>query len=129
MATSGTPHGGLDAIIQRAYIDGADLTLVAYGNPADSLGASTVVSDLSQPLTSNGYAPITLSGTWSSTGGVIAYSHPGNPTWTATGTWSGTVTGAAIIFGSDVWHFKDLAAPFVAAAGKKLAIDLTTVVS
>ena len=67
MATKGTPNGGLDLIADRVYTSGADFTLVAYQNAADSLSAATVASDLTQPATANGYAPITLNGTWTST--------------------------------------------------------------
>ena len=131
MATSGTPNNGLDEIANRAYITGTDLTLVAYQNTADSLGATTVVSDLTQPASANGYAPIVLDGTWASTNGVLSYTHstPTHPEWVASGAWGGNVTGVAIIFGADVIHFKDLASVFSAAAGKRLRVDLTTVVA
>lgn len=129
MATSGTPHAGLDVIATRAYVDGADFSLVAYTNAADSLGDATVTADLTQPTSANGYAPITLDGTWSTSDGVITYVHstPTNPTWTATGSWSGVVRGVAIVYGTDVVHFKDLASAFTASTGKKLAVDLSTV--
>lgn len=131
MATSGTPLGGLDEIGKRVYIDGPDLSLVAYTNTADSLTSATVAADLTQPTVANGYAPITLDGTWSRTNGVVTYVHstPTNPTWTASGTWSATVTGVAVVYGTVVMHFKDLTSAFTAAAGKKLAVDLSTVVS
>lgn len=129
MASFGSPNGGLDDIAALAYVSGA-LTLVAYVNTASSLGATTVASDLTQPSSANGYAPITLDGTWISVNGILTYSHgsPVNPTWTATGGWSATVTGVAIIRGSVCRHFKDLTVAFVAAAGKKLAVDLSTVI-
>lgn len=131
MATSGTPDDGLDEIASRVYVSGADLTLVAYTNAADSLGSSTVAGDLTQPTASNGYAPIVLNGTWSSSAGVLAYDHGGgsNPSWSATGSWSATVNGVALIYGSVVVHFKDLSTPFVAANGRTLEIDLSTVVA
>lgn len=130
MATQGTPYGGLDDIAALAYVSGA-LTLVAYLNTANSLGATTIAADLTQPATANGYAPITLDGTFTSTNGVLTYIHstPTNPTWTATGSWSGTVTGVAIIRGTTVRHFKDLGTAFVAAGGRKLAVDLASVLS
>ena len=129
MATSGTPAGGLDDIASLAYVSGA-LTLVAYTNTPNSLGPTTVAADLTQPTIGNNYAPIILDGTWSSTGGVITYIHstPTNPGWIATGAWSATVTGVALIRGAVCRHFKDLASAFTAAAGKKLEIDLATVV-
>lgn len=130
MATQGSPYGGLDDIATLAYVTGA-LTLVAYTNAADSLGTATVAADLTQPTTANGYAPITLNGTWSSANGILTYVHsvPTNPTWTATGTWSATVTGVAIIRGATVRHFKDLGSAFIAAGGRKLAVDLASVLS
>jgi hypothetical protein len=130
MATSGTPYGGLDDIATLAYVSGS-LTLVCYTNTADSLGATTVAADLTQPTTANGYAPITLNGTFTSTNGVLTYVHstPTNPTWTATGAWSATVTGVAIIRGATVRHFKDLTSAFVASTGRKLAVDLASVLS
>lgn len=130
MATQGSPYGGLNDIAALAYVSGA-LTLVAYTNTADSLGNATVAADLTQPTTANGYAPITLDGTWSTSNGVLTYVHstPTNPTWTATGSWSATVTGVAIIRGAAVRHFKDLTSAFVAAGGRKLAVDLASVLS
>lgn len=131
MATSGTPNDGLDEIVTRAYINGADLTLVAYQNTADSLGSTTVTADLTQPSTANGYAPILLDGTWAVSAGVLSYTHstPTHPKWTATGSWGSNVTGVAIVNGATVWHFKDLDVVFTAAAGKSLTIDLTTLVA
>lgn len=132
MATSGTTYDGLDEIGFQAYDQPpADYVLVLYTNTANSLDQNTVTSDLTQPTATNGYAPITLDGSWTFTNGVIGYTHstPTHPKFTATGTWSGTVTGAALTFGANsVLHFKDLDVPFVAAAGKTLTIDLTTVV-
>jgi len=130
MATSGTPNAGLDEIALRTYINGTDMTLVAYTNTADSLGAATLVSNLVQPTEANGYAPIVMDGTWSSTDGVVTYTHSTSthPGWTATDTWSATVTGTALIFGATVVHFKDVLVPFVAASGKTLIIDMTTLV-
>jgi hypothetical protein len=130
MATQGTPYGGLNDVAALAYVSGA-LTLVCYTNTADSLVTATVAADLTQPSTANGYAPITLDGTWSTSNGVLTYVHstPTNPTWTATGAWSATVTGVAIIRGATVRHFKDLGSAFVASTGRKLAVDLASVLS
>jgi len=127
----GTPNGGLDEIAARTYVNGTDFTLIAYTNAADSLGPLTILADLAQPAVANGYAPIVLDGAWTTLNGIVTYVHSGggNPTWSASGAWSATVTGVAIIFGTSVVHFKDNAVPFVAAAGKKLAIDMATVVS
>src|SRR4051794_24298172 len=107
MAREGTPIGGRNLYIQRALIDGADLTLVAYTNTETSLGDTSVASDLAQPTQTNGYAPIVLSGTWSKSNGVASYVHPagpsadanGNPCWFPTGVWSAAVTGVALISG------------------------------
>jgi hypothetical protein len=128
MATQGTPNAGLDDIASLAYVSGA-LSLVCYTNTADSLGSTTVAADLTQPTTNNGYAPIVLDGTWTSSGGVVTYVHstPTHPKWTATGAWSANVNGVAIIRGSVVRHFKDLSSAFIAAAGKKLEVDLNSV--
>lgn len=139
----GTPKGGLAEVTKRVYIDGPDLTLVAYTNTQDSLDADSVAADLVQPTASNGYAPIVLTGTWSTTDGVVTYSHPagpsadefGNPAWFPTGTWSAPVTGVAIIYGAAIVHFMDnrdgggSPVTFTAAAGKKFVVDLSTVAS
>lgn len=90
-----------------------------------------MAADLTQPSSANGYAPIVLDGTFTPANGVLTYVHstPTNPTWTCTGTWSATVTGVAIIRGTTVRHFKDLGTAFVAATGRKLAVDLASVLS
>ena len=133
MAIKGTPNAGLDDIASLAYI-GIVLTLVAYTNAANSLGAASVAADLAQPATANGYTPISLTGTWASASGVLTYTHVagpnnfnGDPGWQASGAWSGTVNGIALLHGAVLRHFSDLATPFVAASLKKLVIDLATV--
>lgn len=131
MAHKGTPNGGLQEIGERVYVNGADFSLVAYTNSPDSLGANTVAADLVQPTVANGYAPITLNGTWAvDANGVVTYDHgtPDFPTWTASGTWSAPVTGVAIISGSRVIHFRDVndsGGTWVAANGRKLAVDIS----
>lgn len=130
MARSGTPKGGLSELAERVYVNGADFTLVAYTNTPNSLGDDSVAADLVQPTVANGYGPITLNGTWSVTDGIVEYDHgtPDNPTWTATGTWSAPVTGAAIIYGTRLVHFRDYndaGGSWVAANGRKLAVDIT----
>jgi len=132
MSRAGTPFGGLDEIAKRIYIDGADFDLVLYTNTPNSLGDSTVTADLVQP-TGPGYAPITLNGVWSRLNGLVTYDHgtPDNPMWTAGGAWSAPVTGAAMISGATVVHFKDYndaGGNWVAANGKKLAVDITNLV-
>ena len=143
MARQGTPFGGLNEIAERAYVNGADFTLIAYTNAQDSLGPNTVAADLTQPTTSNGYAPIVLNGTWSVSNGVLSYAHPagpntdslGNPGWFPSGAWSAGVTGIAIISGSRVMHFHDYRdgagtpKTFTAAAGKRLVVDLATLLA
>lgn len=133
MARSGTPKGGLNEIAERVYVNGADLTLVAYTNTPDSLGPDSVAADLVQPTSANGYAPITLNGTWATNNGIVTYDHgtPDNPTWTATGTWSAPVTGVAMIYGSRIMHFRDYndsGGSWTAADGRKLAVDVTNLV-
>lgn len=129
MAAKGTPNGGLDDISTLAYVSGA-LTFVAYTNTALSLGSTTVAADLNQPTQTAGYAPVVLSGTWTSVGGILTYNHGStiNPGWTALGSWSAPVTGVAIIRGATCRHFMDLASVFNAAAGKRLEIDLNSVI-
>lgn len=143
MARQGTPNGGLDEIAERVYVNGSDFTLVAYTNEHDSLGADTVTADLVQPDEENGYAPIVLDGNWSASNGVTTYTHPagpeadpnGNPTWFASDAWSAPVTGVAIVSGSRVLHFFDHRdgsgdpTTFVAAAGKRLTVDLATLLA
>lgn len=135
MATKGTPKGGLSEIAKRMYLDGADVTLIAYTNAPNSLGANTAASDLTQPTQAAGYAPILLDGIWSEIDGVATYAHSvadpvlgAKPLWTATGPWNATVNGVAMIFGSRVMHFKDNVTPFVAAAGKKLVVDISNLI-
>jgi hypothetical protein len=130
MATEGTPHQGLEYIASRTY--GSHLSLVCYTNAADSLSDSSTYASLTQPATANGYAPITLDGTWSFTNGTVTYLKAGaNPRWTATGTWGATVNGMAMvdIANGKLLHFRDNAVPFVAANLKKLEADITTLVS
>ena len=136
MASQGTPNEGLDERNERVYA-GTDFILVAYTNLADSFDANSVLADLNQPTSTNGYAPITLDGTWSSSNGVATYLHstpliPENPAltgWSATGTWSATVNGVAIVTATRLVHFKDLGSPFTAADGRKLGVDLDTVLA
>ena len=124
--------GDRDELADRAYISGADFHLVAYTNTADSLSDTSVYADITEPASANGYAPILLDGTWSSTNGVITYVHstPTHPSWAATGGWGATVTGVAIVYNSaTLVHWKDLDVAFSAADGKRLEIDLDTVIS
>lgn len=142
MAKQGTPLSGLALIAQRVF-SGPAYSLIAYTNTQDSLGPATALSDLMQPTQTNGYAPIVLDGVWDFTGGVATYTHSagasndglGNPSWTASAGWSANVTGVAMIYGSVVQHFMDLRDGsgnpnvFTAAAGKKLAVVISNLVS
>lgn len=130
MATVGTPYVGLNEFLRRCYVTG-ECAILAYTNAANSLDASTVFTDLVQPTSTNGYAPITLNGTYTRTNGVMTYVHSvgTNPQWSATGAWSSTVNGYAmyLISGSLLLHFKDFVnGPFTASAGSKIAADIST---
>jgi hypothetical protein len=131
VATQGSPNEGLSYIAGKVDISGV-LTFILYTNAANSLTSSTVYADLTQPTAANGYAPILLDGTWTISNGISTYVHstPTHPTWTATGAWSATVNGVAMVnvSATKILHYKDLTSPFVAALGKKLEIDLSTVV-
>jgi len=130
MSTSGTPHEGKDDIIVPAVYTGLDLRL--YTNTQNSLTATTILSNITYP-SGTGYATISLSGTWSSTDGVITYEHPGNPQFENTGgtTWTGgDVTGVVITDASAILHFKDLAlGPVTMTAGQILEIDISSLVA
>jgi hypothetical protein len=134
LSTQITPNEGLDYLLSKVYVTGA-LTLIAYTNTADSLSENTVFADLTQPTASNGYTPLTLNGTWSFANGVATYQHPagantsvqGYPMWVATGSWSATSTGAAIVdlSVSKILHARDHTTPFVAVAAKRLEINIS----
>jgi hypothetical protein len=130
MATAGTPYQGLDYCAGRIY--GSHLSLVCYSNAADSLSDTTVYADIVQPSVSNGYAPITLDGTWTISNGTVSYLKNGaHPGWTCTGTWSVTVRGVAMvdITAGKILHFRDCTTPFTAANLKRLESDITTLVA
>jgi hypothetical protein len=130
MATEGTPYQGLDYCAGRIYA--SHLSLVCYTNAADSLSDTTVYADLTQPASANGYAPLTLDGTWTISNGTVTYLKNGaNPGWTATGSWSVTVNGVAMvdISAGKILHFRDCSVPFVAANLKRLESDITTLVT
>lgn len=128
MALQGTPKEGLTELATRIYVEGGDLTLVAYMNPGNSLGDLSVAVDLVQPQFANGYAPIVLSGQYSIVDGVASYLHTsgGDPGWIATGDWGpNPVVGAALVYGATLVHFRDFQAPQVMKAGDKLYITIT----
>lgn len=142
MANKGTPTEGLAEIARRVF-GGPAYSLIAYTNAQGSLGASTVFANLVQPSQANGYAPIILNGSWDYTAGVATYIHPagstndgfGNPCWYPTGSWSGVITGVALVYNGVVQEFSDLVdgtgalTTFTAAAGNKLAVSVPSVVS
>jgi hypothetical protein len=130
--SSGTTNGGLTELGAAGYTNHAAYTLVAYTNAVGTLSASSVAADLSVIVTSNGYAPITLTAAnWTSAAGVVTYLP--SPVWTATGSWSGTVNGVAIIYGAILMHWWDFdgvapnIGPWVASNARKLQPNLTTV--
>ena len=131
MATSGTPNEGRDFIISdRVYTSGT-LDLRLYVNLADSLDASAVFADLVEP-TGTGYGPITLSGTFSESAGVVTYDS--NPQFENTNpgggaNWSQDITGVVMTDGIRILHFQDLTSPVTMTPGKKLTIDLTSLIA
>lgn len=131
MATSGTPSEGRDFIISERVYTSSTLDLRLYTNNADSLGATTVFADIVEP-TGTGYAPISLTGVFSEAGGVITYDS--NPTFENTesegGTnWSNQIKGVIMTDGTYVLHFQDLIAPVTMTPGKKLVVDLSTLIA
>ena len=135
MAASGTPTEGRDFIISdRVYTTGT-LDLRLYVNTADSLSATTVFANLTEP-TGTGYLPITLSGTFSETSGVVNYDHgtPDDPVFENTeagggSNWSNPITGVAMTDGTYVLHFQDLVSSVTMTPGKKLKVDISTLIA
>lgn len=136
MATNGTPHEGVDNVLINAY---TGLQLVLYTNTADSLDRDTVLADLVEPAAvdsnaeANGYAAISLTGTWSSSSSVITYDHGGgtNPSFQNTGVsedWD-TANGCAVTDGTYVLHFKDFSLSRALQVGEILEIDISSLVS
>lgn len=112
------------------------LTLRLYVNVQDSLDATTVFADMTEP-TGIGYAPITLNGVWSSSDGVITYDHgtPDDPVFENTNSegganWSNPITGVWMTDGVSVLHFQDLVVSSVTMTpGYKLRVDISTLVA
>lgn len=136
MATSGTPHEGVDNLLISAY---TGLILLLYTNTGNSLDRDTVLADITEPSAlddggnDNGYAQITLSGTWSSTGSSITYDHgtPDNPVFTNTGVdgnWDPAI-GSVITDGTYILHFKDFGTPVALTLGATLEIDISSAVT
>lgn len=131
MATSGTANEGRDKIISDRVYTSSTLDLRLYANAADSLGPTTVFADLVEP-TGTGYAPITLSGVFSEADGVVSYDS--DPTFENTETgggsnWSNQIQGVVMTDGTYVLHFQDLVAPVTMTPGKKLKVDLSTLIA
>lgn len=136
MADFGTPHEGVDNILLNAYTSGGtvdgDLTLVLYTNTSNSLTRSSVYADLTQPdNAAEGYAVITLDGTWSANNSEISYVHstPTNPIFTNNGggdDWD-AATGSAICDGAFVLHFKDFGNSITVTNGGTLEIDVSSI--
>ena len=135
MATSGTPKEGRDNIISDRVYTTATLDLRLYVNTADSLDADTVFADLVEP-TGTGYAAISLTGVFSEADGVVTYDHgtPDDPVFENTNAagganWSQAITGVAMTDGTYVLHFQDLVTPVTMAPGKKLKIDISSLIA
>lgn len=136
MATFGTPKEGVDNILINAY---SGLQLILYTDGFDTFDRDSVLADFTQPSAvdsesdPNGYAAISLTGTWLSSGAVITYDHGGgsNPAFTNTGnseSWD-IVYGAAITDGTYVLHFKDFGTSYAIDVGESLEIDISSLVS
>lgn len=130
MATQITPIAGLTELALRAYVEGAAFTLVLYTNAANSLFAGMLAADLVQPPLANGYGPIVMNGQWTVVNGIATYIHTtgGDPTFSSSGSWGSDAIGAAMVFGAAVIHARDNTHPFTAAAGKKLAINISNLI-
>lgn len=135
MATSGTPNEGRDGIISDRVYTTNTLDLRLYVNLADSLDATSVFADLTAP-TGTGYAVISLNGVFSESNGVVTYDHgtPDDPEFENTepvggSNWSNPITGVAMTDGVRILHFQDLLAPVTMTPGKKLRVDLSTLIA
>lgn len=134
MASSGTPNEGRDNVIAaRVYVTPLDLRL--YTNLADSLDASSVFADLVEP-TGTGYAAESLTGVFSSTNGVVTYDDgtPDDVIFENTeaeggSNWSLAVTGVAMTTGTHILHFQDFSTSVTMTPGKKLRIDVSSLVA
>lgn len=126
MASFGTPSEGKDGIIAPAVYT-SSLKLGLYTNTQDSLGASTVLADITEP-SGSGYTQITLSGSWAYSDGVVTYTpNPQFENTDASASWTGSVTGAFIHNDTYLLHFKDRpGGALEMTAGKILEIDIST---
>lgn len=135
MAISGTTKEGIDNIISDRVYTASTLDLRCYANTANSLDADTVFADLTEP-TGTGYAPISLVGVFSETDGVVTYDHgtPDDPEFLNTNAaggsnWSNPITGIAMTNGVYVLHFVDLLTAVTMTPGKKLRVDISTLIA
>ncbi len=132
MADKGTPNEGRDLIAGRVYLPG--LQLRAYVNLQDSLTPVSVLADIVEP-TGPGYAPITLTDTWTSVNGIVTYDGPDpffqNSAPFGGSNWSSNVTGVWMTDGVRILHFSDLisAGGITMTPQYKLTVDLTNLVA
>lgn len=135
MASDGTPNEGRDFIISdRVYTTGT-LQLRLYIDLADGFDDTTVFADFTEP-TGNGYAPIALSGVFSEADGVVTYDHgtPDDPIFENTelqggSNWSNPITGVWMTDGTYVLHFQDTLASVTMEPGKKLRVDVSSLIA
>ena len=132
MAIRGTPNEGRDNIISERVYTANTLDLRLYVNLPDSLSSTSVFADLVEP-TGTGYAPITLSSTWSEANGVVTYDGA-NPVFENTNpeggaNWSQDITGGAITDGTYILHFQDLLASETMTPGAKIEVDISSLVA
>lgn len=135
MATSGTPNEGRDNIISERVYTSSTLELRLYVNLADSLSDTTVFADMTEP-TGTGYVPISLVGVFSESNGVVTYDHgtPDNPQFENTeagggSNWSNPITGVFMTDGTYVLHFQDLTSSVTMTPGKKLEVDISSLIA
>ena len=132
MAVSGTPYEGRDNIVGPLVYTSA-LQLLLYTNTQDTLNASSVLADISE-ATGTGYVKVNMTGSWSWVNGIVTYDHgtPDDIIFENTGTldWPTAVTGSAIIDGTYILHYKDLAiGSIILQPGFQLKIDISSLVS
>jgi len=128
VASIGSPNEGLDNVLGALYT--ATFKLLLYTNTQDSLSQSTVLANLTEPTGEDGYAQITLNGTWSQNNGIFTYDHgsPDDPFWenTGAGDWAVQPAGVAMTDGTYIVHFKDLVDLVTMIPGKQIIVDMST---
>src|SRR5210317_2542237 len=111
MAVFGVPNEGKDGIIAPAIYT-SSLKIGLYTNTQDSLSASSVLADITEPddaATFDGYAQQTLSGSWAFSNGLVTYTPNIQFETTGGSSWTDDVTGVFIHNDTYLLHFKDLA--------------------